>query len=222
MSLHTRVTLLAPKDRQRVRVQGVVTTPGAGTWPRNYEERFGSYYETFVQSGDVRARRSYYASPPFAWEVQVTSSGDTSYPWMYLLPWRRAVLLYTKAGADTWITTSDDDAETWETPVLSIAGGTKAYGAVSPFDGTEIIAAFIAATGKIGMRRRYAGAATWEAQVNLKDDAGVDLFFADDTFAFWQGYEGPARWLFHGRIQGETATSTWWSADEMTTLTRVV
>jgi hypothetical protein len=221
MGAHLREVLYHPKSWQRVRVKGSVGT-STGANPRNYQDKYGSYYEVYIHDGDVWARRSYYASPPFAWEIQVTTSGDATYPWMYLLPWRRAVLLYTKAGTDTWVTYSDSEGESWEVPVLSIAGGIKAYGAVSPFDGTEIIAAFISATGKIGMRRRYAGAASYEAQVNIKDDGGVDLLFEDDTFSFWQGYEGPARWMLHAHIDGESDTSTWWSADECETFTRVV
>jgi len=204
--------------------QGVVevTQRPTALYPRNYEDRFGSYYETFLRDSNVRFRRSFYTSPPFAWEVQVTTTADAAFPWAYILPWRRIVLLFERTGPNIYVSYSDSEGETWETPVLSIAGGSKPYGAVSPFDGTEIIAAFISATGKIGMRRRYAGAAAYEAQVNLKDNAGADLLFEDDTFSFWQAYEGPARWLLHAHIQGESATSTWWSGDDMTSLTRFV
>ena len=213
VAVHTRETSHLP-----VMVSGGPTA----LMPRNYEDKFGSYFETFIKDSNVRVRRSFYASPPFAWEVVVTSTGDCSYPWLYLLPWRRATLLFVRGGADTWVSYSDSDGESWEVPVLTIAGGTKPFGAVCPFTGTEVIAAYIAATGKIGMRRRYAGAAAFEAAMPLKDDAGADLLFEDDTFAFHVGYEGPGRWLLHAHILGETATSTWWSGDDMNSLTRFV
>jgi len=188
--------------------------------PRNYEHRMGSYFETFIRNGDVWHRRSYAASPPFAWELPVTTTGDASFPWSYVLSWRRITLLYVRGAADTWITVSDDEGLTWETPTLSIAGGVKPYGVVCPYTGTEWIAAFVTATEKIGMRRRYGGAATFEAQVNLKDSAGADLLFENDTFAFWVGYENAARLMLHAHIKGESATSTWHSADDGATWAR--
>jgi hypothetical protein len=210
VAIHTRQTSHLPC----IQVSGA-----SALYPRNYEQRFGSYYEVFVRSGNVRFRRSFFASPPFAWEVVATSSGAASFPWQYMLPWRRVVLLYEDSG-DVRITFSDDDGISWETPVLMVSGGTKPFGAVNPFDGTELVAAFIVASGKIQAYRRYAGANDYGTPFFLKDDGGVDLLFEDDTFAFTWGYEGPARLLMHCHIDGESGTATFWSADDGQTWTR--
>lgn len=201
---------------------GVIVTQGpSALYPRNYEHKFGSYYETFVKNGDVRFRRSFYASPPFAWEVVVTATTGCSYPWAYVLPWRRIVLQFVRAGS-VEVSYSDDEGETWSTPVAGITGGTKPFGAVSPFDGTELQSAFVTASGKIQALRRYAGAAAYETPFFFKDNAGVDLLFEDDTHSYHWAYEGPARLIGHFHIQGEGATSTWWSADESETWERFV
>jgi len=212
-AVHTRETSHLP-----VLVSGGPTA----LMPRNYEDKFGSYFETFIKDSNVRVRRSFYASPPFAWEVVVTNSGTASYPYVYELPWRRLILLFVDGGTDTWWAASDDSAETWTAPTLMIAGGTKPFGAVSPFDGTEVIAAFVAGSGKIQAYRRYAGAPTYGTPFFFKDDAGADLLFEDDTFSFAWGYENSARLLGHFHIQGESATSTWWSGDDSESWTRTV
>lgn len=199
---------------------GVIVSAGPSALnPRNYEDKFGSYFEVFIKDGNVRARRSFYASPPFAWEVQVTSSGGCTYPWLYILPWRRAVLVCERAGS-VEVAYSDDEAETWSAPVAGIAGAQKPFGAVSPFDGTELQSAWVTASAKIQALRRYAGAGAYEAPFFFKDDGGVDLLFENDTHAYHWGYEGPARLIGHFHIQGESATSTWWSGDEGQTWTR--
>jgi hypothetical protein len=210
VAIHTRQTSHLPC----VQVSGA-----SALYPRNFENRFGSYYEVFIRSGNVWFRRAYTASPPFAWEVAVTSDGAATYPWAYLLPWRRIVLLYVEGGG-VLVTYSDDEGQSWSAPVASIAGGTKPFGAVSPFDGTELIAAFIVASGKIQAYRRYAGAPDYGTPFFFKDDAGVDLLFEDDTFSFAWGFEGPARLLMHCHIDTEAGTATFWSSDDGQTWTR--
>lgn len=217
--VYSRNAIQGPKSRQTARLLAT-TTFAAGLHPRNAVFHFGTYYELHITDGDVHFRRSTYPTPPMVSLVAATSSGDASYPWAYLLPWRRIVLLYTKAGADIYVTFSDDEGETFETPALMISGGTKPYGAVCPFTGTELIAAYIAASGKIQALRRYAGAAAYETPFFLKDDGGVDLLFEDDTFSFWVAYEGSARWILHCVIQSEGSTSTWHSGDDGETWTR--
>lgn len=190
---------------------GVIVSRGpSALYPRNYQDRFGSYYETFIKNGDVRVRRSFYASPPFAWEVAVTSGGGCAAPWLYILPWRRIVLLFERAGS-VEVTYSDDSGETFTAPVAGISGGSKPFGAGDPFEGTELQSAFVAASGKIQALRRYAGAGAYETPFFFKDSSG-DLLFEDDTHSYHWAYEGSARLIGHFHIQGESATSTWWSA----------
>lgn len=214
--------MTVPVHTRQTSHQGIIVSFGpTALYPRNFQDRFGSYYEVFVRNGDVRARRSFYASPTFAWEVVVTSGGGCSYPWMYLLPWRRAVLLFERAGS-VEVAYSDDDAETWSTPVAGIAAAGKPFGAVSPFDGTELQSAWVTASGKIQALRRYAGAAAYETPFFFKDDAGVDLVFEDDTHSYHWAYEGSARLIGHFHIDGESATATFWSSDDGQTWTRFV
>jgi hypothetical protein len=206
--------------RQTSHQSAVIVSQGpSALWPRNYQDKFGSYYETFVKNGDVRFRRSFYASPPFAWEVQVTTGGSCAAPWAYILPWRRIVLQFERAGSIE-VCYSDDDGETFTTPVPGISGATKPFGAVSPFDGTELQSAWVTASGKIQALRRYAGAAAYETPFFFKDSAGVDLVFEDDTHSYFWGYEGASRLIGHFHIDGESATSTWWSGDDGETWTR--
>lgn len=216
----TRNALLAPKGRQRVRVLATLATPGGQVFPRNYEHRFGSYYETYVRDGDVWFRRSHWATPPFEFDRVVTSSGTASYPWQYTDHRTRVWLLWTEAGADTYQAASDDEGFSWSAPVVAIAGGVKPYGAVNGFDGTELISAFLTASSKIGAKRRQVGELAYSAQFNLKDDAGVDLLFENDTHSYWWAYESPNRLVGHFLIQGEANTSTWWSSDAGATWTR--
>lgn len=212
---------VAIHTRQTSHLPCVVVEGAAAQYPRNYETRFGSYYETFVRDDDLWFRRSFYAGPPFAWELQVTTSGDVTHNWAYLLPWRRIVLLFEKAGADVYVTYSDDEGQTWEAPVVSISGGSHPFGLVCPFTGTEAIFAFIAATGKIHMKRRYAGADDYEVAVAIQDDASADLLFEDDDISFWVGYENPARWFAHLHPDGEAGTATFASADDGETWQRL-
>lgn len=216
----TRNALLAPKGRQRVRVLATLTTPGAALNPANFEHRLGSYYETYVRAGDVWFRRSHWAVPPFEFDFQVTVSGDAGYPRAYADHRGRFLLLFTKAGADTYLAASDAEGASWSTPAVAIAGGVKPYGAVNPFDGTELISAYLTASGKIGGKRRQVGELAYSSLFNFKDDTGTDLVFEDDTHSYWWGFESPNRLVGHFHIDGEATTSTWYSTDAGSTWTR--
>lgn len=201
-----------PKSRQRVRVSATVTARGDRFYPRNYQFRLGQYYEVFVESGDLRVRRSHHATPPFAWTTVVTSSGTVSYPALYMHPRGHAILLY-EDGSDTYLSVSYDEALSWSTPAVAIANGTKPNGACNPFDASEIIAAFIVASGKISAQSREAGELSFGTAFFFQDDAAADLLFEDDTFGLYWGYvtHNPLMGVFH--IQGETDISTWRSYD---------
>lgn len=205
--------LESPKSRQRVRVTASVTTPGGALFPRNFEHLFGDYYETYVRAGDAWVRRAHWATPPFEFDLPITSTGDVSYPWLYALPQGWLVLLYQRGAADCYARTSYDTGKTWTAEALVISGGTKPYGAVCPFDGTEVIAAFIAASGKISARKREVGELAYGTAYFLKDDTGTDILFEDDTFSFWWGYRSDNPLVGHFHIDGEAQTSTWMSHD---------
>ena len=206
-----RTSQLAPKSRQRVRVTATVTAPGDALNPRNFEHPFGAYYETYLRDGDIWVRRSHHATPPFEFNLQVTSTGDCSYPWLYAVTRTRLVLLFTRGGTDTWLAASDSEGKSWEAPTLSLAGAVKPFGSVCPFDGTEIIAGYVTATGKIAAKKREIGELAYGATYHFKDSAGVDLLFEDDTLSFWWGYRSDNPLIAHLHIDGETVTSTWMS-----------
>lgn len=208
-----REYLPAPKSRQRVRVTASVTTPGAALNPRNFEHRQGDYYEVYTRENDVWFRRSHSATPPFEFDIAITSSGDVSYPWTYALPGGAFVLLYTKAAMDSYARTSYDTGKTFTAEALVIAGGVKPYGVVCPWDGTEIIAAYLTASGKIAAKKREAGELNYGAAYNLKDDGGAELVFEDDTFSFWWGFRSDSPLVGHFHLDGEAQTSTWVSWD---------
>lgn len=207
-----RDSQFAPKARQRVRVTATVSAVGNRRYPRNYQFRGGQYYEVFVESGDVRVRRSHVAVPPFAWTTVVSSSGTASYPWLYMHPRGHAILLY-EDGGDTLITLSYDEALSWSTPAVAIANGTKPAAACNQFDAAEIIAAFVVASGKISAQSREAGELNFGSAFFFKDDGGVDLLWEDDTFGLYWGYATHNPLMLHARAAGETSTSTWRSYD---------
>lgn len=213
--------LEAPRSRQRVRVTATVTTPGAALNPRNYQHPFGDYYETYIRAGDAWFRRAHSATPPFEFDVAVTSSGNISFPWAYALPRSGFVLLYTKAAMDSYARESYDQGRSWTAEALVISGGVKPYGAANPFDGTEIIAAYLTASGKIAARRRQVGELAYGAAYNLKDSTGTDLLFEDDTFSFWWGFRSDNPLVGHFHLDGEAQTSTWMSHDAGETWSRL-
>ena len=216
-----RDSQLAPKSRQRVRVAAAVVTPGAAVFPFNYEHRFGSYYETYVRANNVWFRRSHWATPPWEFDRVVTSTGDTSYSRIYTDHRTQVYLLYQRTGPNVYQRRSNDEGFSWEAEVLMLSGCSKPFGSVNPFDGTEIVAGFHGATSKIRAVRRQVGDTAYSAEFAVKDDAGADMLFEDDTFSFHWAYESPNRLVLVCHIDGETDISTHWSADSGATFKRI-
>jgi len=209
----TRDSLFTPKARQRVRVTVTATTPGARQYPENYQFHGGQYFETFVESGDLHVRRSHSATPPFAWDLTVTSTADVSYPVLDMLPRGVVIVLYERVGPDVYRRLSYDEGLTWTDEELAIAGGSKPKRATNPFDGAEIEAAREAASGKIIGQIRESGEAAFGTPFYFKDSAAVDLLWEDDTFGLSWGYVTHNPLMLHAVADGETDTSTWRSYD---------
>lgn len=202
-----------PLARQRVRVLATVQSPGPRQYPENLQVRWGQYYECFVEFGDLKVRRSHYASKPFAWTVTVTSSGDVSYPSLDMSPRGILTLIYERTGPDVFRRISYDEGLTWTDEAMAIAGGSKPKTVTNPFDASQIEAAFEAATGKIIGQIREAGEASFGTPFYFQDDAAADLLWEDDTFGLAWGYSTSNPLLLHAHADGETGTSTWRSFD---------
>lgn len=209
----TRDYQFDPKSRQRVRVNATVSTPGTRQYPENYQFRLGQYYEVFVESGDLHVRRSHGATPPFAWDVKVTSTTDVSYPVVDMVPRGIVYLLYERTGPDVFRRWSYDEGLTWTAEEMAIAGGSKPKRATNPFDASEIEAAREAATGKIIGQIREAGEASFGAPFYFQDSTATDLLWEDDTFGLSWGYVTFNPLMLHAVADGETDTSTWRSFD---------
>ena len=97
--------------------------------------------------------------------------------------------------------------------MAGIPGGIFPTSAVSPFDGTEIMAAFIPATLHIQARRRAAGEREWSEPFDLRDVHGY-MLFASDTFGIYQGFETPGRWVLHAKPLLHPLTQTFASTDD--------
>jgi hypothetical protein len=207
--------------RQTSHVGCVAISGAAALYPRCFETTWGSYQQTRVVAGDLWFQRAHVAGPPFAWDLQVTTVGDVTYPYSYVLGWGRSHVLYERAGPNAWLIASDDEGETWGTPVLILSAATRPFGAVCPFTGLEVVAGYKA--GTIVAKRRESGDldGTFGPEYTFKLAGGVDLQVEQDTFAFYVGHEGPSRWFLHCRPLGEGGTATYWSGDDTETWTRI-
>lgn len=121
---------------QRVRLVADYT-PGPRSGPTNLHDAWGPYYEAWIQGGDIWIARSDHATPPFAFEAQVTTGGADSHPSLRLDPDKRLWCVFQRSGS-AYGTYSDDDGLTWGTPAVVIASGTKPRMATAP-DGTQVI-----------------------------------------------------------------------------------
>ncbi len=212
MSAHTRTTLLAPTDRQRVRLLGTIGAATAGKRPWNAHAPWGHYAEVWASSGCVWFRWAPVGTPPFTHTLCVADVGDATTPRL-VLDDRGTITITFGSGGDAYYTRSWDDGETWEDPAtMAFASGTWPTIAIG-LDGSEVYAARVG--GELQIRRRDGpGATALEAAFVAVDDASANIALADDSFHLSPGQEGPRHWLLHCRIAAETDTSTWHSEDD--------
>lgn len=211
---YSRTGVKSPKTAQRVRLQAA-TKPAAGANPWNLESEWGTYHTTFIRSGSVVVRSSFFGGPQW-WSETVPVVSGASYPRLALDAHRRLWLTYerTVAGVhDAMAAASDDDGETFGDPAVAISGGTKPTVAVG-HDGTIVIGALVGTA--LTLRVRGPGDADFGTSFTAagwNGSANVALVLQDDTFHLQQERGPQARWWLHVLLSGETETSDWWSSD---------
>lgn len=203
-----RFTLTAPKSRQRVRL-GVTLTTTVRRNPWNLEDRFGGYTMCHVAGGDIYVAHTSHAVPPYAYQVAVVEGGLCSEPRIAMDPRGWLHLIYTHAG-DVHKRVSWDEGQTFSEGEMAFSGASHPTIAVG-IDGTVIRAAYQG--GKIIANVQAPGDAAPGSDFFFQDDASADLLVEDDTFHIQEAREGPGRLVLHVTIDGESATSDWWSAD---------
>jgi hypothetical protein len=213
MSVHQRPTLLAPKLRQRVRMDGAVGAPSTKEWPWNAHAPWGHYAETFVAAGCVWFRWCPVGTPPFAHTVCAVVASDATSPRMILDDRGTVTLVYEDGGA-VYLTESWDDGLSWSTPMSAFASGTWPTIAIGT-DGSVMIGARVG--GELQIRRRAPGDTAFGTAFVAQDDASADLDLADDSFHLSQAPTGPGHWLLHCRRDGASDSTTWFSTDDAET-----
>lgn len=188
-------------------------------WPWNHEDPDGKMVRTDVEDGDVWVYASNHHIPDFATSVQVTSSGDTIRPTISEDFRKRLHLTYTRLAAGVpsafWRWSDDDGATFNAETAIGIANGKYAC-VFSSIDGDVVFGAFVYNSGHSGVGKiyyRYWGSGVQWADVpaaaTIKDSAGSDLVFSDDTFAFAFGVDGARRLYLHANVDGDGHTSLW-------------
>lgn len=197
--------------------------------PWNLEHESGQYHAAamHVDNGIVYWRSDFAVPLPWALSANlrvVTTNALDANPRIAIDYRERITMVWERTNPigptiDSWWAYSDDDGATWGGEAVAIAGGTHPTIATSP-DGTTILAAYV--TGTIQVMRRFAGDLAFSAAAVIKDAGGADITAEDEQFHLSHAYEGPARWLLHMRVHGETSTSHWESGDDCLSWTRVL
>jgi hypothetical protein len=201
-------------------------TTGEGANPWNLLSSLGQYHRTNVEEGDVWYRRATFSAPfgGFEQEAQITESGDCSHPRMEEDGRPVLYLVYISEANGLCIRASSDEGTSFGSETVLIAGAH--FGTISrdPL-GTLVALGFVynsgtSGPGKIKMRRKGPGDASWSSAVNIQS-GGSDLEFEPDTFHVSYDMQGPGRWVLVCKISGETDLSEWYSTDECETFKEV-
>ena len=194
--------------------------------------RTGLIGESFSVTDGIRFRLSRSGvSDPALWEVQtqITAVSTDSYLCFDWDAYGRLLLLFQRsrgASFDVWRTTSDDDGLTWSTPIMAIANGQYPINRRMGGD-VYLEAAYLptdAAKGTISATTQASGDVTPSAPFTMQGFQGgvlSDLIVQPAAFSLDQAHEGPSRWLLYCLLYGETATSTWGSANDGRSFTRI-
>jgi hypothetical protein len=205
------------------------TPPSAQANPFNYQDAQGNYHETYINDGAVIYRRSDYGTPAGSlWQVDnvnVTpvSSGDSD---PRVIKDHRGFLYlhFARSGTGSMESVSYSDGADWSTPVTVISGGTHPTISADE-DGTIVRAAYVdggsGTHGTIKATIQHAGDTSPSSVFTFVDDTETPLDVSNDTFHIMRAYEDASRWVLHVVINGDGATSTWWSADDCSSWTKV-
>lgn len=178
-----------------------------GLWdgPANLITAFRSYHAASADKG-ILYQRSEHVIPPFASEVNVTTSPKHKQPRM-VRDWRhRTFLLYTEAApggssANILERVSDDDGATWSNSRVVFVNMLHPMPAgPHPLSGCIVYAAYNA--GGITAVRRYPGDTADSAPFSFKNDVGANLSVDNNSFGLRESWDGPGRWLLHVLVGG--------------------
>lgn len=191
---------------------------GEGSNPWNLNSMIGQYHRANVEDGDVWYRRASFGTPygGFENELQVTNTGDCHHPHMSEDGRPVLYLVYCRDSVGLCIRASFDEGTTFGEESVLIADATFCTIQTGPL-GELVALGFIPATGKIMRRYRGIGDSSWTAATAIKDDAGADMLFEEDSFHVSPDKSGAIRWVAVWTIQGESGCSEWQSTDECQT-----
>ena len=201
-----------------------ITGQGANPW--NLMSTVGQYHRANIEEGDVWYRRARFSAPfgGFEQESQITESGDCSHPRMAEDGRPGLYVVYITEASGLCIRVSHDEGTSFGGESVLISGAYFGTIAKDPV-GTLIALGFVynsgtSGPGKIKMRRKGPGDASWSAAVNIQS-GGNDMEFEPDTFHISYDLQGPGRWVLVCKISGETDLSEWYSTDECETFKEV-
>jgi hypothetical protein len=196
-----------PKTLQRVRLTAMAA-PVQDNDAFNLASWMGEYARACTHAGNIRFSFATYPTPPFAHEVNATTTGDCSEGRFTWDPGHRLKLVYNRSST-IYERSSYDSGLTWTSEVLQFASGTHPDIACNEW-GLILRSAYVA--GAISATRQYPGDSVPALAFNLKDSAGVDLAVEDDSFRIIPDAYG--RWWLHVRISGAGTTSLRYSTDD--------
>ena len=137
--------------------------------------------------------------------------------------------LFHRPSQGAMLSRSDDDGDTWGTPVLAISGG--AHPAMASCEGRTLCAA-VTTTGTAPNLVRHITAVyrgpgdplfgtPYTFRFSAAGGTLTPLSVADDCFSIVFTDENAGRMGMHVLLSGEGLTSDWWSADNGETWTRI-
>jgi len=176
-----------------------------------------------VEDYELRWRRWSYPVPmgatPVADLFVTTGHKDRQPSLFYWMGQRTYLLFWRKDGASgdgVYETYSDDDGDTWSTPAMSITGGQYPRNAVD-ISGGVLRAAWVADTVTIGNLKgtwQSPGDASPSAVFTFTELGGSALRVKKTGFDVSAAPDSASRINLTCTIEGESATSNWYSEDD--------
>lgn len=202
------------------------------TGPSTLHDIANQYFTAYCETNRVKIARAANGRPPFQLRTEVTPINATrqdAEPSL-ALDWRqRLTVVFTRkilspASYTVYSTYSDDDAETWSTPVVIFSNARHPTQMVIPSCGCYVVAAFNPATNTILVRRQYPGDPALSGPFTIQVKAGgslTNLLVSDDSFSLSTEYGAAERTLLSARKNGDSAPSWFVSTDDCETFVQV-
>ncbi len=193
----------------------------------------GMYYRTDILSDDtVRLQRAQFNTPPFEMDSQPTTTTTCTHPRAFKdFTTKTLYVVYTRENPVGTIRVntvySNDDGETWSSPVAAFTGNAKYGTGNCSVNGEVVVAAFkpnagTSGPGKIAVRLQRSGEVAFAAEFFVKNSVGSDITFADDTFHIFPVQDGGRGWILVAKMDGDSAPSEWYATDDLATWTKVL